>query len=178
MSQIVQLLILASSDPDQRIFIRTMRDEIAPWRLKRARPGAYDNFGEVRVDNDVTLHLFGVPDLLPGQDSAAPRFIQGHDTWDIMAAFTTGFVVIVACTRPTTFAEAQSMIGFFHGQRQIPFVVAATRFDAPGVVALPQIHTAMGLDESTKVVACDITQPESTKRVRLDLLYTILARMD
>jgi signal recognition particle receptor subunit beta len=166
MRQVIQVLIIGSANPDQSLFIQTIRDDIAPRRLKRARPGAYDNFGEIQVDDDLSVQMFGIPAV--DATGSTQRF------WDVLADYTVGFIEVVDCTRPSTFADAQAVMAFFHGQERLPCVVAAHRFDPPEATSLQEIRTAIGVDDSVKIIPCDVTQPESTKGVLLELVHAIL----
>src|SRR5579871_5128722 len=166
MMQAIQVLILGAANPDQSIFIRTIRDEITPRQWKQAVPGGYENYGEIKIDTDLSVQMFGLPAV--DAKGSTQRF------WDIAAAFSIGFVGVVDCTRPNTFADAQAVMAYFHGQEGLPCVVAAHHINQPEAISLQDIRTAIGIDESVKIISCDITQPESVKGVLLELAYTII----
>lgn len=134
--------------------------------VKEATTVAMD-FGRITVDQDLVLYLFGTP----GQK----RF---DFMWEILSEGMLGFVVVVDSTRPETFREARSILDTFRGYAPTPYVVAANKQDQEDAWSPDDLRIALKVDRSIKLLPCVARDKESVKNVLLELLYSILERMD
>jgi len=125
------------------------------------------DFGRITVSDDVVLYLFGTP----GQE----RF---SFMWETLSEGMLGFVLLVDGTSPQSVGDASSMIEFFRGMSDVPFVVAANRVQASDAEALGLIRGDLGLDDSIPLIAVDARDKESVKDVLLGLLNEILQSMN
>jgi small GTP-binding protein len=135
-------------------------------RIKESTTVAMD-FGRITVDESLVLYLFGTP----GQK----RF---DFMWEILSEGMLGFIVMVDSTRPETFREARSILETFRAYAPTPYVVAANKQDQPDAWEIEDMRIALRLDHSLKLLPCVAFDRESVKSVLLELLYSILARMD
>jgi small GTP-binding protein len=135
-------------------------------RIKESTTVAMD-FGRITVDDSLVLYLFGTP----GQK----RF---DFMWEILSEGMLGFIVMVDSTRPETFREARSILETFRAYAPTPYVVAANKQDQPDAWDIDDMRIALRLDPSVKFLPCIALDRESVKNVLLELLYSILAKMD
>ena len=135
-------------------------------RIKDATTVAMD-FGRITVDQDLVLYLFGTP----GQK----RF---DFMWEILSEGMLGFVVVVDSTRPETFREARSILDTFRGYASTPYVVAANKQDQEDAWTPEDLRIALKVDSRVKLLPCVAHDKESVKNVLLELLYSILERME
>jgi small GTP-binding protein len=135
-------------------------------KIKDATTVAMD-FGRITVDDDLVLYLFGTP----GQR----RF---DFMWEILSEGMLGFVVVVDSTRPETFREARSILDTFRGYAATPYVVAANKQDQEDAWPPEDLRIALKMDRKIKLLPCVARDKESVKTVLLELLYSILERMD
>jgi signal recognition particle receptor subunit beta len=135
-------------------------------RIKEATTVAMD-FGRITVDEDLVLYLFGTP----GQR----RF---DFMWEILSEGMLGFVVVVDSTRPETFREARSILDTFRGYSATPYVVAANKQDQEDAWPPSDLRIALKIDSRIKLLPCVARDKESVKNVLLELLYSILERME
>jgi signal recognition particle receptor subunit beta len=135
-------------------------------RIKEATTVAMD-FGRITVDEDLVLYLFGTP----GQR----RF---DFMWEILSEGMLGFVVVVDSTRPETFREARSILDTFRGYAATPYVVAANKQDEDDAWTPEDLRIALKVDHRIKLLPCVARDKESVKNVLLELLYSILERME
>lgn len=124
------------------------------------------DFGRITVSDDVVLYLFGTP----GQQ----RF---SFMWETLSEGMLGFVVLVDALADGSITEAVSMIEFFTGMSDVPFVVAANKVAADDTATLTSLRTRLGLSEDVPLLAVDARDRESVKGVLLGLLYRILDSM-
>jgi small GTP-binding protein len=124
------------------------------------------DFGRITISDDVVLYLFGTP----GQQ----RF---SFMWETLSEGMLGFVVLVDALEEDSIKEAVSMIEFFTGMSDVPFVVAANKVAPEDVETLSTLRTRLALDESASLLPCDARDRESVKSVLLGLLYRILDSM-
>lgn len=134
-------------------------------RVKEETTVAMD-FGRITVDDDLVLYLFGTP----GQK----RF---DFMWEILSEGMLGFVVLVDSVRPETFREAKHILEVFKSYATTPYVVAANKQDLPDAWTPDDIRIALKIEKEVKVLACVSHDKESVKEVLLELLYSILERM-
>ena len=123
-------------------------------------------FGRITISDDVVLYLLGTP----GQQ----RF---SFMWETLSEGMLGFVVLVDALEEDSIKEAVSMIEFFTGMSDVPFVVAANKVAPEDVETLSTLRSRLGLDESVALLPCDARDRESVKSVLLGLLYRILDSM-
>ncbi len=143
---------------------RRITDETA--RVKTETTVAMD-FGRISIDEDLVLYLFGTP----GQK----RF---DFMWEILSEGMLGFIVLVDSSRPETFREAKRILNVFRSYSDTPYVIAANKQDLEDAWPPDDLRFALGVDERIKIVPCVGKDKESVKKVLLELLYTILERMD
>jgi signal recognition particle receptor subunit beta len=125
------------------------------------------DFGRITVGSDLVLYLFGTP----GQR----RF---DFMWEILSEGMLGFVVMVDSTKPETFREARRILETFESYAGTPFVVAANKQDQDDAWGPDDLRIILRLPETVKVLHCVATEKESVKNVLLELLYSVLERMD
>jgi small GTP-binding protein len=143
---------------------RRITDETS--RVKSETTVALD-FGRITVDENLVLYLFGTP----GQK----RF---DFMWEILSEGMLGFIVLIDSTRPETFREAKRILSVFRSYSDTPYVIAANKQDLPDAWPPEDLRFALGVTEQIKIVPCVGHDREAVKQVLLELLYTILARMD
>lgn len=135
-------------------------------RIKETTTVAMD-FGRITVDDDLVLYLFGTP----GQK----RF---DFMWEILSEGMLGFVVMVDSSRPETFREARRILETFRAYAPTPYVVAANKQDLEDAWDPDDMRIALRLSPEVKLLPCIATDKESVKNALLELLYSILERMD
>jgi uncharacterized protein len=135
-------------------------------RVKAQTTVAMD-FGRITIDDELVLYLFGTP----GQR----RF---DFMWEILSEGMLGFVVMVDSARPETFREARHILQVFYNYAPTPYVVAANKQDLSEAWMIDDLRIALKIDPQVKVLPCISTEKEQVKRVILELLYSILERMD
>jgi uncharacterized protein len=135
-------------------------------RIKESTTVAMD-FGRITVDDSLVLYLFGTP----GQK----RF---DFMWEILSEGMLGFIVMVDSTRPETFREARSILETFRAYAPTPYVVTANKQDQSDAWDIDDMRIALRLDPNVKFLPCIALDKESVKNVLLELLYSILAKMD
>jgi len=138
----------------------------AAERVKEATTVAMD-FGRITIDDDLVLYLFGTP----GQK----RF---DFMWEILSEGMLGFIVVVDSARPETFREARSILDTFRGYASTPYIVAANKQDHEDAWPPEDLRIALKIDGAIKVMPCVASDKESVKNTLLELLYSILERMD
>jgi small GTP-binding protein len=135
-------------------------------RIKETTTVAMD-FGRITVDDDLVLYLFGTP----GQK----RF---DFMWEILSEGMLGFVVMVDSSRPETFREARRILETFRAYAPTPYVVTANKQDLDDAWDPDDMRIALRLSPEVKLLPCIATDKESVKNALLELLYSILERMD
>jgi small GTP-binding protein len=124
------------------------------------------DFGRITISDDVVLYLFGTP----GQQ----RF---SFMWETLSEGMLGFVVLVDALADNSITEAVSMIEFFTGMSDVPFVVAANKVSADDAATLASLRSRLSLSDDVPLLAVDARDRESVKGVLLGLLYRILDSM-
>ncbi len=135
-------------------------------QIKETTTVAMD-FGRITVGPDLVLYLFGTP----GQR----RF---DFMWEILSEGMLGFVVIVDSTKPETFREAKRILQTFESYASTPFVVAANKQDDEDAWEPEDLRIILRLQQDVKVLPCVALDKESVKNVLLELLYSVLEKMD
>jgi len=124
------------------------------------------DFGRITISDDVVLYLFGTP----GQQ----RF---SFMWETLSEGMLGFVLLVDALSEDSVKEAVTMIEFFTGMSDVPFVVAANKAGPQDTDTLTSLRDRLGLSETVPLLAVDARDRESVKGVLLGLLYRILDSM-
>jgi small GTP-binding protein len=135
-------------------------------RIKQDTTVAMD-FGRITIDEDLVLYLFGTP----GQR----RF---DFMWEILSEGMLGFIVLIDSVRPETFREARHILEIFRGYAETPYVVAANKQDLPDAWSTEDLRIALKIDSEIKILPCVARDKEYVKEVLLELLYSILERME
>ena len=135
-------------------------------QIKETTTVAMD-FGRITVGPDLVLYLFGTP----GQR----RF---DFMWEILSEGMLGFVVIVDSSKPETFREAKRILQTFESYASTPFVVAANKQDNEDAWGPEDLRIILRLQQEIKVLPCVALDKESVKNVLLELLYSVLEKMD
>ena len=174
--QTVKMVITGPFAAGKTEFIRTISEiDVVSTERKITNPAerikdqttvAMD-FGRITVDEDLVLYLFGTP----GQK----RF---DFMWEILSEGMLGFIVVVDSSRPETFREARSILDTFRGYAVTPYVVAANKQDHADSWSPEDLRIALKIDSAVKVLPCVARNRESVKNALLELLYSILERMD
>jgi signal recognition particle receptor subunit beta len=97
--------------------------------------------------------------------------------WEILSEGMLGFIVLVDSVRPETFREAKHILEVFRGYATTPYVVAANKQDLPDAWTPEDLRIALKIEKEVKVLPCVAQDKESVKEVLLELLYSILERM-
>jgi len=174
--QAVKMVVTGPFAAGKTEFIRTISEiDVVSTERKISSPAervkdqttvAMD-FGRITIDDDLVLYLFGTP----GQK----RF---DFMWEILSEGMLGFIVVVDSARPETFREARSILDTFRGYAATPYVVAANKQDHVDAWPPDDLRIALKIDGAIKVLPCVANDRESVKNTLLELLYSILERMD
>jgi len=174
--QTVKMVVTGPFSSGKTQFIQTVSeiDVVATERkisseseqIKETTTVAMD-FGRITVDDDLVLYLFGTP----GQK----RF---DFMWEILSEGMLGFVVMVDSSRPETFREARRILETFRAYAPTPYVVTANKQDLPDAWDPEDMRIALRLSNDVKLLPCTATDKESVKNALLELLYSILERME
>jgi hypothetical protein len=138
----------------------------AAERVKETTTVAMD-FGRITVGPDLVLYLFGTP----GQR----RF---DFMWEILSEGMLGFIVLVDSTRPETFREAKRILETFESYASTPYVVAANKQDSEDAWDPEDLRIILRMKPDIKVLPCVALDKESVKNILLELLYSVLDRLD
>jgi hypothetical protein len=147
--------------------VQTERRITNPDEHHKASTTVAMDFGRITVDEDLVLYLFGTP----GQR----RF---DFMWEILSEGMLGFIVLVDSAAPETFLEARRILDTFRQYAPTPYVVAANKQDHPDAWEPADLRIALRIDSAVKLVPCVAIDKESVKNVLLELLYSILERLD
>jgi small GTP-binding protein len=175
--QTVKMVVTGPFNAGKTEFIRSVSEidvvsterkisSVAERKMKEATTVAMD-FGRITVDDDLVLYLFGTP----GQR----RF---DFMWEILSEGMLGFIVMVDSSRPETFREARSILETFHAYAPTPYVVAANKQDMKDAWEIEDMRHVLRLDPSVKLLSCVAHDRSSVKAILLELLYSILAKME
>jgi len=175
--QTVKMVVTGPFNAGKTEFIRSVSEidvvsterkisSVAERKMKEATTVAMD-FGRITVDDDLVLYLFGTP----GQR----RF---DFMWEILSEGMLGFIVMVDSSRPETSREARSILETFHAYAPTPYVVAANKQDMKDAWEIEDMRHVLRLDSSVKLLSCVAHDRSSVKAILLELLYSILAKME
>jgi len=169
----LKIVITGPTDDLRTRLIRAV-SEIKPVTINRdlksgkitgdndAKTTASMSFGRITVEDDLKIYLFG----MPGQ--------RHFDfMWKILGEGMLGFVFIVDSTQPQTFRDAKAIFEKFRDQAHVPFIIAADNAKQVGAWRAVDIRIAMRLDDNAMIVPVDSHDPNSVKRVLLELIYHI-----
>jgi uncharacterized protein len=117
------------------------------------------DFGRITLREDLVLYLFGTP----GQE----RF---WFMWDELALGAVGAVVLADTRR---LADCFPAIDYFE-RRDVPFIIALNVFEGSRRYSADDVRTALDLDGSVPIVACDARSRESAKEVLISLIEHVL----
>jgi signal recognition particle receptor subunit beta len=98
--------------------------------------------------------------------------------WEILSEGMLGFVVMVDSSRPETFREARRILETFRAYAPTPYVVTANKQDLPDAWDPEDMRIALRLSSEVKLLPCVATEKEAVKNALLELLYSILERME
>ncbi len=117
------------------------------------------DFGRITLREDLVLYLFGTP----GQE----RF---WFMWDELALGAVGAVVLADTRR---LADCFPAIDYFE-RREVPFIIALNVFEGSRRYSADDVRTALDLDGSVPIIACDARSRESAKEVLISLIEHVL----
>ena len=166
----LKLVVTSPLDDLRNRFISAV-SEIKPVVISRelGESGLMDSpqtaamsFGRITVEDDLMIYLFG----MPGQR-------QFDFMWKVLTVGMLGFVFIVDSTQPHTFRDAKAILEKCRSNVEMPYVIAADNSNQSDAWRPVDIRIAMRLDSEARVVPCVSSDPESVKKVLLELIYTI-----
>jgi signal recognition particle receptor subunit beta len=156
---VLNIVVAGPLNAGKNTFIRSCcRGSI---QSKRPRVPTH-GFGELIIDRDHLIHLY----------EAAP--LDKQELWAVQTTFMHGFVVVVDLTKPDTFVTMPIFIQEFTKLNPVPYVIAANRYDASGASTIESLRDVLVDADSTKIIACNVTNYEAAKEVLLQLIVTIL----
>jgi signal recognition particle receptor subunit beta len=121
------------------------------------------DFGCITIDEEIKLYLFGTP----GQD----RF---GFMWQDLTKGALGALVIVDTRR---LDDCYSAVDYFE-HHDIPFVVAANRFDGELAHRLDDVRWALAVSDDTPLISFDARERASVRDALLSVLHMSLARAE
>ncbi|MFG2748471.1 GTP-binding protein [Streptomyces xanthophaeus] len=113
------------------------------------------DFGRISINEELILYLFGTP----GQE----RF---WFLWNGIFEGALGAVVLVDTRRIEVCFEIITRLE----DRRVPFVVAVNTFPEAPQHPLPDLRTALALNESVPIVTCDARDRSSSRDALLSLM--------
>jgi signal recognition particle receptor subunit beta len=132
----------------------------------REEPTVTLDFGRVTINRDLVLYLFGTP----GDDAASLALGP-------LAEGPIGLIVTVDASRPASVEGAAAIVEFLNRNSEVPYVVAANRLPQGDDSRASGLRGALHAPEGVAIVACEVTERESVKRVVLALIDRILDTM-
>jgi signal recognition particle receptor subunit beta len=138
------------------------------WAPARGREEATISldFGRVTIDRDLVLYFFGTPGDDPASLALGP-----------LAERPIGLIVTLDTTRPASVEGAAGIVEFLRTDSEVPYVVAANRLPQGDENGSTGIRGALHVPDDVPIVACEVTERESVKRVVLALIDRILDTM-
>ena len=85
---------------------------------------------------------------------------------------------MVDSTSPETFREARSILETFRAYAPTPYIVAANKQDLDDAWEVDDMRIALRLDPAIKLLPTVSIDKESVKNTLLELLQTIVAKLD
>ena len=138
---------------------------VSPARGREERTVSLD-FGRVTINRDLVLYLFGTPGDDPTSLALGP-----------LAEGPIGLIVTLDASRPPSVEGAAAIVEFLNGNSEVPYVVAANRLPQGDESGSSGLRDALHVPEGVPIVACEVTERESVKRVVLALVDRILDTM-
>jgi len=120
------------------------------------------DFGILKIDNGLELHLFGTP----GQ----ARF---NFMWNILSKGAIGAIFLVDSTSDDSLQEMKKMYAYFTEHVDLPAIVGATKQDLDGAKSVEQIAAALNMNQDL-VLPVDAREKEGSKMLALTLLGNAL----
>lgn len=167
----VKMVVTGSSAALRREFIQAISEiEVVSndrrVRLENERATVAMDYGQISVDSDLVIYLFGSP----GEREFAY-------VWEALTEGMLGFVVLIDGNQPSSFREAKGILENYMAHSPVPFVIAvdASTDDAwqPN-----DVRIALRLPEYVKVLPCVVSDHQSVKNVLLELSYLIFDASD
>ena len=121
------------------------------------------DFGRVTINRDLVVYLFGTPGDEP------PSLAEGP-----LAEGPLGLIVSVDASRPRSLEGAAEIVDFLEADSNVPFVIAANRLAQGDETRIEAVREAVHAPHDVPVIACNVTERESSKRVVLALIDRIL----
>ncbi len=84
-----------------------------------------------------------------------------------------GYIVVVDSTNPDTWDEARIMIDNCRGYALLPTMIAVNKQDLVGAHTAEQVGAWLGMGNMMRVCPVVATDPDSTRNVVLQLLYSV-----
>ena len=172
--QNIQTLKLMVSGPDEDLRTRFLSSVSEVDVQSRKSGGARSTsqgsmvFGQISVSDEVLVYLFGTP--------ISQRFIT---VWEILTEGMLGAVILVDSTAPNLFYKVREGLNTVREEYpDLPFVVATANPGDSDAWRPDDVRRALRLDEHVVVQPCDVDNPESIKRVLLQLIYQLPQDVD
>lgn len=124
------------------------------------------DFGRVTINRDLVLYLFGTPGEDPASLALGP-----------LAEGPIGLIVTLDASRPASVESAADIVEFLNANSEVPYVVAANRLPQGDERRLAGMRGALHAPDGVPILACEVTERESVKRVVLALIDRILDTM-
>jgi signal recognition particle receptor subunit beta len=121
------------------------------------------DFGRVTINRDLVVYLFGTPGDEPTSLAEGP-----------LAEGPLGLIVSVDASRPRSLEGAAEIVDFLEANSDVPYVVAANKLAQGDDTRLSAVREAVHAPAGVPIIACDVTQRESSKRVVLALIDRVL----
>lgn len=169
--QIVKLLITGPVNAGKTTFVRHLSDtQVAATDVAatdavaglKALTTVGLDFGILKVDDDLELHLFGTP----GQS----RF---NFMWDILVRGAIGAVFLVDSTSSDSINEMKKMYAYYREKASLPAIVGATKQDLAGAKSIDELSTLLDMGD-IPILPLDARHKEQNKTISLTLLENAL----
>jgi signal recognition particle receptor subunit beta len=121
------------------------------------------DFGRITVSRELVLYLFGTPGEEPDTLACGP-----------LAEGPIGVIVVVDASRPQSVEGAAEITTFLNEFSDVPMAVAANRLPQGDEKRMAALRDALKVSADVPVVACEVTQRDSAKRVVLALLDRVI----
>lgn len=100
------------------------------------------DYGRLTLDAGNVLYIYGISEANP---TSAWTFLFDRDD-------PIGVISVIDSTRPIGFPIDKMLIDYIDGD--VPYLVAANKYDCKDVVELDSIRLSLGLSSDTQVIAC------------------------
>ncbi|MEP7288600.1 MAG: hypothetical protein ABI947_22840 [Chloroflexota bacterium] len=84
-----------------------------------------------------------------------------------------GYIAVIDSTDPESWEEAKLMVSNCRGYALLPTVLAANKQDLSGAYTPEEVGAWMGMDAMTSALGVVVPDPESARRLFLQLLYSV-----